>query len=137
MQLGKAMEEMLSGSVWTLCGAAVAGKALALGCGGGVAFHVGARAEAPADASQDDHPKIGIIVPRPHVFAHLGYRAILLGGADQGVHAFRTIEFDPQNACVFGFVEQIIDKLRSHAMPPLSGDVFEQSRNVYRASDVG
>src|SRR5882724_6031077 len=121
MQLGEAVEEVLSSRVWPFSGAAVAGKSLTLGGVGDVAPHVGARAEASADAGQDDHPDVRVIIPRSHVFAHLGYRPVLFCRADQCVHALWTIELDPQNACVLWFVEQIIDKSRSHAMPPFVG----------------
>ena len=54
------------------------------------ASHVGAGAEALTDASQDDDLDIGVIVPRPHVFAHFGYRPIFFRGADQRIHALRS-----------------------------------------------
>ena len=125
MQLGEAVEEVLSGRVWTLCGAAVAGKSLTLGGVGGVASHVGAGAEASTDASQDDDLDIGVIVPA-RMYSPTLATVPFSCGADQRIHALRTIELDPQNARVLWFVEQIIDKSRSHAMPPLIGKVFAQ-----------
>jgi hypothetical protein len=95
MQLGEAVEEVFSGRVWTLWGAAVAGKSLTFGSVGDIAFHISARAEASADAGQDDHSDIGVIVPRAHVLAHLSHRPVLFRGADQRVHALGTIELNP------------------------------------------
>src|SRR6202521_583783 len=53
--------------------------------------------KSPADAGQHDHPDVGIVIAGAHVFANLRHRAVFLGGADQGVHPLRAIEFDPKD----------------------------------------
>jgi hypothetical protein len=118
MQLGEAMEEVFPGRVGTFGVAAITGKALAFHVVGDVALHVGPRAKSSVDAGEDDDTHLWIIISRPHVFAHLGHRAVFLCRPDKGVHAFGSIEFDPQNTVILRLVQQIVDKLRSHSSPP-------------------
>ena len=57
------------------------------------------------------------------------------GGSQSGV-SLAGEEADPR---YFNGLETApsFDKSRSHAMPPLSGDVFARQTNVYRARVVG
>lgn len=56
-------------------------------------------------ACQNDNADVGVIVSRPHVFADLGNGAVFFGSINQGVQAFRMVEFDPYDAVVLRFVE--------------------------------
>src|SRR5207253_9300939 len=97
-----------------------------------VASHVCARAEAASDAREDNDSDVWIIVPSPHVFPHFRDRGVLFGSPDEGIHALRPIEFDPQDATVFGLVQQIIDKFRSHGLPPYA-DLCEVMSAIHMA----
>ena len=114
MQVGKPVEEVLARRVGAVMGAPVAGKVLAGDVRRGPRPEIGAGTKPPADAGQHDHPDVRVVVAGAHVFADLGHRAVLLGGANQRVHPLRPVEFDPQDAVVLGFIQQIVDQRRCH-----------------------
>ena len=62
-----------------------------------------------------------VVVAGPHVFSNLRHRAGFVGGPGQGIHAFRAIELDPENARILRFVQEVIYQLWSHLL--LSFDV--------------
>src|SRR5262245_60910884 len=91
LQLGKAVEEMLPGSIWTLRDVAIARQIFALDLIGNIASHVSPRAEAASDTREDHDPYVGIVVPSPHVFTHFGDCGVLFSRTDEGIHALRAI----------------------------------------------
>src|SRR5437867_12455651 len=92
VQLGKAVEEMFPGCIWSLRNVTIARQILALDLIGDIASHVSARAEAASDAGEDHDPDVGIIVPSPHVFPYFGHRGVLFSRTDEGIHALRATE---------------------------------------------
>ena len=97
VQLGEPVEKVLPRRVRSFGGAAIAHEILAPDIVWRIPSHVCTRAESPPHAGQDYDAHVGIVVASTHVFTHLGHGAVLLRGADQGIHAFRSVELDPQD----------------------------------------
>src|SRR5262249_44597836 len=123
---------MFPGSIWPLRDITIARQILALDVIGDIASHVSARAEAASDTCEDNDPNVGVIVPSPHVFPYFGHCGVLFSRTNEGIHALRAIELDPQDATVLGLIQQIIDQLRSHRLPPSSR--LGSDRQVRRAA---
>src|SRR5262245_31109018 len=104
MQLGEAVEEVFPGGIRALRDVAVARQILTLDLIGDIASHVSTRAETASDACKGNDPDVWIIVSSPHVFSHFGHCGVLFSRTDEGIHALRAIEFDPQDATVLGLI---------------------------------
>ena len=115
VQVGEAVEEVLAGGVRAFLGAPVAGKVVASHRWVVVAAHIGSGAEAAPHAGQHDDADVGVIVASPHILAHLGDGAVLLGVADERVHALRAVELNPEDAGVLRFVQQVVNQLWTFA----------------------
>ena len=85
MELGESVEKVLAGEVGAFSVVPVAHEVLAQDGRVIVPAHVGPGAEALALAGQHDHLDGRIVVGGPHVFAHFGDSAVLLGVAHEGV----------------------------------------------------
>jgi hypothetical protein len=82
----------------------IAHQILALNLIRDIASHVSARAEAASDACEDHNPHLWIIVSSPHIFAYFSYCGVLFSRTDEGIHALRAIELNPQDATVLGLI---------------------------------
>src|SRR5215475_7160594 len=100
---------MFPGGIRPLRDVAVARQILTLDLIGDIASHVSTRAEATPSACEDNDPDVWIIVSSPHVFPHFGHCGVLFSRTDEGIHALRAIELDPQDATVLRLIYQIID----------------------------
>src|SRR5215813_5766441 len=98
---------MFSGSIRTLRDVTIARQILTLDLIRDIASHVSTRAEAASDACEDNDPDLWIIVSSPHVFPHFGHCGVLFSRTDEGIHALRAIELDPQDATVLRLIYQI------------------------------